>query len=320
LLLKHTAIVLAVVPPLTILFTSRWRLVTRPHFWIPAVIVLVFAAPWHWFTLQNVYAVPNQWGAIGKGGSNWGIPFAAAGWALFGAAVAGTALSFRRLDSMQASCVALVAGSFLCVQMIGAMRESRHLILILPALAFLAAPLLTRKWAIAVVLLIFLMVDLRWTRRSPARYIPLVERVTQVPPGPVLLQANDLSESRLIAAIASDSPAPRRQWLRGSKLLAQVSWDGRVRGEFYSSIDALDAAISGADLAGVLIVDNPGHPLLPYHENLKTVLARQSAEWRTTQVTPWATLHERIPRSSDPLRTVPFYVPRLHRQLSTDKR
>ncbi len=46
-LTKGTGIVLALAPPLAILISRRWRLLLSPVFWLPAVIVLVGAAPWY---------------------------------------------------------------------------------------------------------------------------------------------------------------------------------------------------------------------------------------------------------------------------------
>jgi hypothetical protein len=53
-LTKGNGALLAVVPPLTLITTGKWRLLKRPSFWAPAPIVAASAAPWYLLTYHQV--------------------------------------------------------------------------------------------------------------------------------------------------------------------------------------------------------------------------------------------------------------------------
>ncbi|MBV1799999.1 glycosyltransferase family 39 protein [Siccirubricoccus sp. G192] len=61
LMTKGNAACLALLPPLAILIGRRFDLLLRPSLWLSAVVVLVVAGPWYWFTYSLV-AVGFQYG------------------------------------------------------------------------------------------------------------------------------------------------------------------------------------------------------------------------------------------------------------------
>ena len=146
-LTKGTGLALALVPPLAILFTQKFRVLKNRRLWIAAAIVLVLAGPW-------TFATRN----LGKGGwiepnPSWHFTQQALGyyaWKLFLSAtpliallaLAGVFVAFRSRErrGLWSSLAALVTGVWIFQSIAPVGLEARHLIPALPAvMAFAVA-------------------------------------------------------------------------------------------------------------------------------------------------------------------------------------
>ncbi len=146
-LTKGTGLALALVPPLAILFTQKFRVLKNRRLWIAAAIVLVLAGPW-------TFATRN----LGKGGwiepnPSWHFTQQALGyyaWKLFLSAtpliallaLVGVFVAFRAREQrgLWSSLAALVIGVWIFQSIAPVGLEARHLIPALPAvMAFAVA-------------------------------------------------------------------------------------------------------------------------------------------------------------------------------------
>ncbi len=80
-LTKQDAIVLAVVPPLSVLVRGRWELLKDWRFYIPAIVVVALCAPYYWFTLGLTH---SAWDGLARKSLTQKAWFLAGGFALCG--------------------------------------------------------------------------------------------------------------------------------------------------------------------------------------------------------------------------------------------
>jgi len=73
-LTKASALALALVPPLAILFLRRWSALREPSLWLAAVVVAVLCAPWTWYTLGQASAGWQE-GGLSWAYSSSAIPY-----------------------------------------------------------------------------------------------------------------------------------------------------------------------------------------------------------------------------------------------------
>ena len=79
-LTKQDAIVLAVVPPFSVLVRGRWELLKDWRFYIPAIVVVVLCAPYYWFTLGLTH---SAWDGLARKSLSQKGWFLAEGFAIF---------------------------------------------------------------------------------------------------------------------------------------------------------------------------------------------------------------------------------------------
>jgi hypothetical protein len=136
------------------------------------------------------------------------------------------------------------------------------------------------------------------------------------PPGHILLESPN--EGAVIAAAASRHPDPdsRRYWLRASKLLADVSWNGRVYRTYVGSTDDVQALLDRSGINQVYLEVSRDRPEPEYVGLLGRTLEEAPRTWQAMNLTlvggKARLFHRREPL---PARPVAFFLNKLGRRI-----
>ena len=219
-MMKGTAVCLVPVPVVALLVSGR-RLSARS--WGPVAVALgVMAACLVWYvSTSNVLA----WSGL----TSWNIPWPVAnlgrlaGWGFLGLAALGL-----RFDDPLAIIAASMAGCAVLISYpIRAMNETRHWIIVLPAILLLAGYAVTRFdrrfSALLLVPAIALFPYARYHQTS-AGCRDLIRQLHL--PARILVSAGAEMEGALISEISIDERYPASLVARASKVLAVEGWNG----------------------------------------------------------------------------------------------
>ncbi len=270
-LTKGSGWLLVLLPPLTLLLTRRLRLLLRPSFWIPAVIVAVPCIPWQ---LMTMHLVQEGW----EGGSRPSIQYtlgalsqflpilvSIVGPALFVLAAFGIFQNVllpmwkRPVASGPAAMFALIVADWVFHSLVPAGVEDRKLIIAVPALVLfvvagvlwladrLPAPVPLQRWRAAFIALVAGLFFCAQTFAIPHEkhygYIEAAHYIASHPAlrnATVLVSSDSGGEGPFIAEVALCEPHPAGVILRATKVLAEVSFDADVyRGLFPDSASVL---------------------------------------------------------------------------------
>lgn len=283
LMTKGTGIQLALVPPLAVLFSRRWNLLSRFSFWLPAILVLGIAGPWYmWvpgaqhesvarfggveFFSRRLSSTPATWaGMLGA------VPLVAV--------IFGILLCLRRMTDRSASgkwtaSAAVIVAAFIVRLFIGAFEE-RHLLGNLPELIMFGtvavAWLLRRyRWpAISGVALAALAAVVAFDiHASPLkRHFGFSEIARDLLSRPqfknsvFLVCSNAEGEGMLISEVAAHESRPGHIVLRATKMLASINWMGSDYQVLFHNPQDLIQHLEGIP-AGIIVVDNEGRRAL----------------------------------------------------------
>lgn len=260
-LIKGNGALVALIPPLDIALTGRWRLLRRPCLWGAAVAALVIVAPWYWLSFAIAadgfnYApgVPYAMLALQQNGSAILANVGIAGVLLAAAGAIGARLGILP-GERRVACLALavIAATLLFQSIVPASLAPRYIAPLLPWLVILAGMGIVHlcRWhaagkiAAAVLALAALLPgatmlatlppkpDLRATRLAAA----MSERG-----GVWLVDGRSGAEGALIAAAAYADDGRRRVWVaRASQWLSTSDFMGRG----YRLVAADPAAVRG---------------------------------------------------------------------------
>lgn len=246
-LTKGSGLLLALVPPLAIALTGRWRLIKSPRLWVAPVPVVVLALPWmlatRHITEEGMSTIPFQeyvFSAIAKY-----FPGVAheIGWLAAVISVVAALLMLkrdRRKDSGMAVLWALVLGLFIFYLSIPSGLDLRYLLPLFPPLLVMAAYCLRRlvgwafpqveAWAVVGLAAIIAMEVSRPVEKRYVGASAAVESILASNAGEerinVLVVSDTSGEGAITAAAAFLSPR-LLQVDRGSKQLASSDWLGR---------------------------------------------------------------------------------------------
>jgi Dolichyl-phosphate-mannose-protein mannosyltransferase len=294
-LTKGTGFALVLVPPLTLLFTGRWKLMRRAVFWVPAVIMLPLCVPWYWLTR---HMLPSTWQQPEPGLHyiRRALHFYSLhslrilGGVLIGLAVIGfvvEVLMRRREDvkSKWAAFAALLFSTGFLALAVPAGLEERFLIPALPAalafaiagLDFLAGRLLPGKlslpWRRAALILpvtaLFLADTFFIPKNVSFGFAPVAEYVLSQPKlakAVLLISSDAIGESMFISELAVREARPGHYVLRASKVLCNCSWSGDQQSSLYPTPEALMEYFTHSPIQ--IVIDD------------KTVRARSHLEYR----------------------------------------
>ncbi len=283
-LTKGSGLMLAGLPPLTILFTRRWALLKAPAWWLAAVPVVVLAAPWMLYSA----------GITGEGMVAQSVPDffrhavasyarllpSALGWPLLVVAVGTlwrlTAIGWRagRLGEFESVLLAWLTGGVALMLLVPAGVSSRYLAPLLVPLALLAVQSLgclpvpwgLRPWLPWGLLLLTLATVGQRPQKTVSGYGTAVARVLVESPadkaGRWLVASDARGEGAMVAAAAFDLDGPvrvsgRLQVLRASKELGASDWLGRGYRAAFTEAVALRAHLDQRGIGWVLLDDSP---------------------------------------------------------------
>jgi GT2 family glycosyltransferase len=298
-LTKANAFALALTVPLAVAFDRAWPVLRKPAFWLPVPVVVVVAGPWYlWaveFLRDEVVVAPLQaepWLSMywRTTAANLNTMFHVAGPVLLFLAGWGLASGLRQRRPLEASLGACALSVWIFVSWISPHTEVRHMVLLLPALAILAAigalRLLGTPARAAVALAAGLA--LAWLIRPAGtkESYGVVPLVTTILNGagerrPVLLVSSERSiEGAVIAEIAMREPRPGSTVLRASKLLAESGWMGQNYKLHVDSPPEIQELIERIPIDLVIFDPMPGDAVKPHHRLLRETLESYSGRWQ----------------------------------------
>lgn len=293
-LTKGSGLLLALVPPLTILFTGRWDLGRRAALWFGMVPVLVVALPWmlatRHITAEGMSGGP--WTAYVTGAARF-YPLGMArelGWILSALlAAGGIGWLWRRFarrarpagDPAPAVWGALIVGLLLFYAVMPSGMDTRYLLPLVPAALGLGGGLLTslvggrrpaplsRALPGVALALVVLVEALRPVEKRFGGATEAIHRVLRASEQdeangriPILGVAGAAGEGALTAAAAFEG-RDRLQLLRGSKVLASSDWLGRGYASKVADPAALKAILQERAVAWILLEEPPGGAAAP---------------------------------------------------------
>lgn len=308
LLTRGDAVVLALVPPVAVLLTQRFGLLRRWDFWAPAGIVVSIAGPWYygagkWFASPYGSSINRAFGLETQGASppvRWGAYPANLGWGL--AAVCATGLLIwglrrERRTPAWATAASLTVGLMVCRVALDEHNEARYLLTGLAGLLFglpcFAAFISERlrsaaspRWAAPAVFVgaLLLPAGPNWMEISKARHWGLrdLARTLADRPGAngQVVMVSGLVEGPLIAEAAMLQPKPETVFLRATKIVGYVTWNGVENGSRFESADDL-AEYLDAVAVSVVVLDHrtPNQRNAGYQELLRQALDSGGDKW-----------------------------------------
>ena len=310
-LTKGSGLMLAALPPLTVLFTRRWAWLKQPSWWLAALPVALLAAPWMFYSA----------GITGEGMVTQSVPAFfrqalveythllphALGWPLLVVAVGAllrlAVIGWRngRLGEFESVLLAWLAGGAALMLLVPAGVSSRYLAPLLVPLVLLAAQSLGR-WpvpavlhrALPWVLLAVTLLSVGWRpQKAVSGYSLAVTRVlAQATVGKAdrwLVASDARGEGAVVAAaaFALDGPARvggRLQVLRASKELAASDWLGRGYRAAFTEAGALRAHLDQRGIRWIFLDDSPPTERRQAHQALLAeALAAPAFGWRLVQ-------------------------------------
>jgi hypothetical protein len=284
LLTKGTAIQLALVPPLAVLFGRRWHLLRRFSFWLPAILVLSIAGPWYLRVPGAQHESVARYGGLTF--FRYRLTETPVDWAdmlgivLLAAATLGLLICCRQILRGSAAgkwtaSLAVLLGVYLVRPFIGAF-EDRHLVVNIPVLLMFSAMgaawcLRQPRWQrlkatprnLLVGLVLIALVSFN-VRESPVKlHYGFSEAAQDLLSRPAfkdsvfLICGSPTSEGVLISEVAARESRPGHIVLRASKMLASQDWMGlHYQPIFHDQDDVLQYLESIP--TGIVIIDAEG--------------------------------------------------------------
>ena len=296
-LTKGSGLLLALVPPLAIVFSGRWQLLRSARLWVAPIPVLVLAFPWMlatrhiteegMSTIPFVEYLPNAVAFYFHGfGSEigWAVAFLLPVSAAF-------RLSRRRGDpggqakirSAEAALWSLAASLILFYLAVPSGLDTRYLLPLLPAILVLSVvgvsqllPVRWRLWGVFPLVVVILTETHRAVDKHYTGAGEVLMRVAQdVELAPdldekVLVVSDSLGEGAITAEAAFLGKGEAIEIRRGTKSLAKSDWLGRDYEARFASLPELIAKLRQDSIRHVVVEAPPTHGRLsiPPHWSL----------------------------------------------------
>lgn len=307
-LTKGSGLMLATLPPLTVLFTRRWALLKQPSWWLAALPVALLAAPWMLYSagitsegmaaqslpeffrhalVEYTHLLPHALG--------WPL-LVVAGGALLRLAVIGW--RDGRLGEFESVLLAWLVGGAALMLLVPAGVSSRYLAPLLVPLALLAVQVLGRlpapaslrramPWVLLAVTLFSVVLRPLKTVSGYGRAVTRVLAQATVGTAERWLVASDArGEGAVVAAAAFALDGPTRvsgrlQVLRASKELGASDWLGRGYRAAFTGAAALRAHLDQRGIRWIFLDDSPPAERRQAHQALLAeVLSDPASGWR----------------------------------------
>ncbi len=290
---KGSGWLLTLVPPIALILTRKLRILRRPAFWLPVLVVAAVCLPWQLMTMSMA---EQGW----TGGSKPSVHYTLAALAQFVpilVQITGTVLSLlvalgivievvipasrKSIASAPAVMLALILADWLFHSLVPAGVEDRKMIIAVPALilflfagGFWIADRLPLRggfehWrhslVAAAAAAIFFLQTFSVPHETHYGYSEAAGFITSDPRlhgATILVSSGAIGEGLLVSEIAMREPRPIDTIVRGTKALAQMDWEGAHYRNFFSTpaqvVDYLDR-----NQIGFVVTDSvtPASPL-----------------------------------------------------------
>jgi hypothetical protein len=255
---------LAIVPPVALFLTRRFRLLAKWTFWLPALIVVVLCAPWQWMTMSQAHQ-----GWDGGDHPTFGYTMHALldygpvfvnllGWGLTPLVLVGLSVMIvlpyfkKNVEPAWAAIFALIPAAWVFHSIVPVGVEDRKMIIAVPAtiaILFAGGFWLARRfrWHPAVIagaaVLVFVVQDFSLISETHYGYIEAARYISERPDlqnKTILISSEHDGEGMLTSELAmATKKRPGHQIKRGTKVLSNTDWDGNVSACLYQTPDAL---------------------------------------------------------------------------------
>jgi hypothetical protein len=306
---KGNGLALALLPPIAIALARRPDTFKRASLWASAAMVAIVCGPWQLFTVNMVR---NGW--VRSPGLDYTLDsitryssllVGTAGIGMVGVAAIGAVTTLRdpfkahkEPKGIWASMTALFLSVAVFNFVVPATIESRLLIPLLAPLVLLAiagvgwlsrkiafvipGPLFARTGLIVCLLtLIFVRTTFALSRKHNVGFDQVAEAVLSNPllkNAIILVSSETNGEGAFIAEMAMREKRLGHIILRGSKVLAHSSWDGRSYECVYRTSTEVDRYMTELPVR-VLVVDTSSGAPLDHHRNLMNMISEHPEDW-----------------------------------------
>jgi uncharacterized membrane protein len=301
-LTKGSGVFLALVPPLALAMTGRWRLLARPALWLAPLVVGLCTAPWYLATIEistsswvggSRPTLAHAWRALGYYPREL---FLIAGPLVGGLALVGlaAALASRERRCKWAAQAAWLPSLILCHMVVSTGPQTRHLVLLVPvwlSFAALGARFLAERLprlalgrvhlapaAFALALVPFLDIE-RKDCRGYAEAARMIIGDSSLVTRRLLIDSDSRGEGGFVSAIALNEQRPGHVVLRGSKVLAYSDWMGTKVEPLFGDEDAMQAWLAEYGVEIVAIDDSIDLTRLFEHDRMLRRLVSSRAAW-----------------------------------------
>jgi hypothetical protein len=306
-LTKQVALFLALVPPIAVLLSGKLYLLKRFSFWLSAVVTMALAAPWYVYAARTFVVKISSLAALAYARPTLEeqlrlVP-QAVGYVLTALMIAGIwtlivrpLVARSRPQGTWALFAAAVVAFFLFRQAVPSAMEPRHLANVQPALvAFMVGGIVWLQeelsrfrgrrgtWAAAIAAAAGCAFLLESFRFPPRRYHGFEEAASELAANADLRDETFLvcsdagGEGAFIAQVAARDQRPGHIILRGSKMLADISWGGANYSlRFTTPLDIMKFMESVP--VRILILESSGPRSGQAHERLVDEMIRQYPE------------------------------------------
>lgn len=269
---------LALVPPIAILLTRRFFLITRWSLWLPAIIAGAACAPWQLMTMS---LVQQGWGGGGKPSVastlrvlrdfvpvflsifGWGLALL-----LILGVVVTVALPYTRktVKAEWATMFALLPVTWIFHSIVPTGAESRRLVTAVPAMIlflFAGGAWLARyfrwhpAWVAAAAALVFALqiftvpAEVHYGYIEAARF---VHRLPDLQTSRILVSSERGGEGMFVSELAMEETRPGHQILRATKVLSRTDWNGNVFACFYRTPEQILEYLKNSGI-GIVVSD-----------------------------------------------------------------
>lgn len=287
-LTKGSGWLLAMVPPLSLLFLWRAKVVLRPAFWLPVILVAVLCLPWQLATMRMA---ERGW----EGGSHPTVQYTSAalwqfvllfpeilGPVLCVAMLLGLALRVvkpiyqRNLTTMDAAMVSLLLAVWIFHSLVPAGVEDRKLLIGVPAMIYFvvagaigvaryipewAGTMRIRGAMVGAALTCCFFLQTFSIPRVRHYGFDKVAAFISSHPGisnsRILVSSDSVGEGLLVSELAMLRPDPAAQILRATKALATVDWNGDRYRCLYRTAPELTSYLQHANVDFVVVDSFP---------------------------------------------------------------
>jgi len=306
---KGSGLILALVPPVAVVFSRRYHLAARPAFWLPAGIVVLLCGPWTWLT----WHMASNGLASSSPTLEFTIPaleyyswtlVQVVGFGLFVLAAAGMWVRLVRPALREgargkwAACGALLLGTWVFDWAVPVNFEERYLMPALPPLLlFLAAGMswasgrLPASWRAGktalvglTVVVVFAVETFCIATNASGGFGGAAQRLLAMPDfdrANLLISSDPLGEGMFIAAVAEREKRPGHTILRGSKVLGQSDWMGHEYTCFCQTPEEMMRLLEELEV-GVVVLDTSAPPArdMAHHMLLTQTVAAYPRRWQ----------------------------------------